>query len=242
MGVTAALFVLILASTGLLLNHTDRLRLAERHLHSDMLLDWYGIGAPDVVSYAAGRHWISVVAGRIYFDATPIPASDAPLIGAIASGDQFVAAFADHLLLLGEHGEIIESLDSLPTPILSLGKSAGGHVAVRSATDIVFADAALLEWRVGDDDAIEWSTAAAPPATLSAELKTSGRALALNLERVLLDLHSGRLFGRYGIYLMDAAALIMIGLALSGLWLWYRQGRKRRLHAAQAHTAHTSKR
>ena len=45
----------------------------------------------------------------------------------------------------------------------------------------------------------------------------------LPLERVLLDLHSGRIFGEAGVWLVDAAALLFLLLAGSGLWLWGRR-------------------
>lgn len=40
------------------------------------------------------------------------------------------------------------------------------------------------------------------------------------MERVILDLHSGRLLGNYGVYFSDIVALLMVFLAGSGLWLW----------------------
>ena len=43
LGLTAALFVLLLATTGLALNHTDGLRLDERYVGAGWLLRWYGI-------------------------------------------------------------------------------------------------------------------------------------------------------------------------------------------------------
>jgi hypothetical protein len=45
--VSAALFVLILAASGLALNHTETLGLDERYVHSQALLGWYGIEAPE---------------------------------------------------------------------------------------------------------------------------------------------------------------------------------------------------
>jgi len=39
----------------------------------------------------------------------------------------------------------------------------------------------------------------------------------------LLDLHSGRVLGASGIYLMDLAAVAMLLLAASGAWLWFQR-------------------
>jgi uncharacterized iron-regulated membrane protein len=41
----------------------------------------------------------------------------------------------------------------------------------------------------------------------------------------LLDVHSGRILGAWGVYLVDAAAVLFLGLVLTGLWMWSRRPR-----------------
>lgn len=43
------------------------------------------------------------------------------------------------------------------------------------------------------------------------------------LEQVILDTHSGRLFGMAGVYFADVIALLTIVLTLMGVYLWYRR-------------------
>jgi uncharacterized iron-regulated membrane protein len=38
---------------------------------------------------------------------------------------------------------------------------------------------------------------------------------------VLLDLHSGRIVGGWGIYLVDIIALLFIIIAITGIWMWW---------------------
>ena len=47
----------------------------------------------------------------------------------------------------------------------------------------------------------------------------------LPIERLLLDLHSGRFFGRFGPWVMDAAAVLIVLLGVSGTWIWLRRRR-----------------
>ena len=63
---------------------------------------------------------------------------------------------------------------------------------------------------------------AAPAANLRPELEEAYRGTGLTLERVLLDIHAGRIPGATGVFLVDAAALLFLVLAISGLWLWAR--------------------
>jgi uncharacterized iron-regulated membrane protein len=40
----------------------------------------------------------------------------------------------------------------------------------------------------------------------------------LPLERVILDLHSGRIVGDWGVYVVDGAALLFLALVITGMW------------------------
>ncbi len=57
------------------------------------------------------------------------------------------------------------------------------------------------------------------PCGLRGRLVEAYRGKGLLLERVLLDVHSGRILGAWGVYLVDAAAVLFLGLVLSGLWM-----------------------
>lgn len=45
----------------------------------------------------------------------------------------------------------------------------------------------------------------------------------LTADRVLLDLHTGKFFGQWGPYVMDAAALAFLFLTGTGFYLWWRR-------------------
>ncbi|MDX1696691.1 MAG: hypothetical protein R3308_00300, partial [Thiohalobacterales bacterium] len=65
-GLTAAAFVIVLALTGLVLNHTTELALDSRHVQSTALLDWYGITAPDDIAvFRAGPVTIASIGRQI---------------------------------------------------------------------------------------------------------------------------------------------------------------------------------
>ena len=70
-------------------------------------------------------------------------------------------------------------------------------------------------------------------------LLESFRGRGLTLERVMLDLHSGRIFGDFGIYIMDAAAVALLWLSGSGLWVWW--SRRMKLHKKRHYQKHHRK-
>ena len=82
-----------------------------------------------------------------------------------------------------------------------------------------------------DQDFSGWKAVEAPsvwisPEALPAELGDSLRAAfvgpGITVERIVQDVHSGRLLGGLGVFFMDLAALALIFLALSGLYLFRR--------------------
>jgi len=60
------------------------------------------------------------------------------------------------------------------------------------------------------------------------------RGKGLSWERVMLDLHSGRLFGTAGVWVVDVAAVLLLFLALSGFVLWYQHMRVKRVRSKTA--------
>ena len=54
------------------------------------------------------------------------------------------------------------------------------------------------------------------------------RAQFLTFERIILDAHSGRLFGTFGVIFMDLVAVLLILLSISGVYMWVRHSRSKR--------------
>lgn len=226
LGLTAAIFVLVLAVTGLTLNHTDDLGLDERHLAAGWLLNWYGIEAPDEAdSYVLSYGVVTRLGDRLYLDTRLIEHDVSAINGAVASEDLVIVAIDGDLLLLTADGERVERLGreaGLPQGIDSLGLDPANRVLLRSSAGLYRAGPALLSWdRVADDPGpIRWARPAATDEAMLVTLRADYLGSILSLERVLLDLHSGRILGRFGPWLMDLAAVLLLVLAVTGIWLW----------------------
>ena len=245
-GLVAALFVVILALTGLVLNHTDELGLDARHVQSDTLLDWYGVHAPaSITSYPVGEHILSAVGKQVYWNTQRVSQVDGPLLGALRFSDLVVAAVEGGLLLFTPDGELIERLGGsagVPAGMQAIGLAAAGTLAIRAAHGYYQTNSDFLEWRETNTlDNVTWTSAIETPDPLHAALVAAYRGSGLSLERVLLDLHSGRILGNWGVYLMDAAAILFLLLAISGIWLWGKRRvsakehqRRRELHEKHA--------
>jgi hypothetical protein len=233
-GLTSALFVILLTTTGLLLNLTDELSLDSRYVQSGLLLDWYGIKPPrDMITYMAGSTAVTEVGRRVYRNTTLIPRVQAPLLGAVEAHGLVIIGIKDQLLLFTTEGQLVERLDNgagIPEGIRALGLDAAGNLVVKATHGLYRTDSNILKWQKESDDPIHWAVAAQPPAALRSALQQAYRGRGLTLERLLLDIHSGRIFGSRGGYFVDTAALLFLVLASSGIWLWGRHHANTRQH------------
>jgi len=233
-GLSAALFVVVLAVTGLALNHTESLDMDATYIQSDLLLDWYGIHAPaGLVSYPAGDNRFTAVNDYVFRNTTRVEGISTPLIGAVKLQDFIVVASRDHLTLLNNDGSLVEHIDStagVPAGMKAIGTTAQGRLAIEAAHGYYLTDDSFLEWLETDQADAAWSTPVTTPPELVQALQQAYRGYGLTLERILLDLHSGRILGNAGVLLVDAAAILFLLLAVSGVWLWGRRRTSARSH------------
>lgn len=231
MGISAALFVLILAVTGVLLNHTEDFQFDSRYVKSAWVLDWYGIQAPQhLLSFAADNRYITLMGEHLYLNRQEIAGEYRNLVGALYLQGMFVVAVSDSIVLLSDNGDIVEQLhdeDGVPAGIRAIGVDSNGLLVSATSHDDYRTDADFLKWqrRDGEPGNIRWAQPSAPDKLLVRSLRAHYRGEVLPVERVILDLHSGRFFGRAGPWIFDLAAVLLVLLALSGTWIWLRRRR-----------------
>lgn len=230
-GLAVALFVILLSVTGIVLNHTGALKLDHRFVQSTLLLDWYGIEAPaTAIRYRVGEKSIALLDTQLSIDTKQLDGEITSLTGSLMQNDMLIVGEQDGLLLLTPEGQLIERLgrnEGVPQNIERLGITSEGQLVVVTATGLYSVDANYMKWIdwSGDREAIAWSLPSQLEDAELAALQTRFRGQILPWERVILDLHSGRFFGEWGPWLMDAAALLMLFLAGSGVFIWWKRQR-----------------
>jgi hypothetical protein len=236
-GQLAAAVVLLLALTGLAMNHEEDLEFLKGTVRWEPLLDWYGL-APEgeLVYFDAAPHSGASLERGLYLNGHYLVPTQTPLVG-VSRYQRFLAfATGDRLLLVDpspsiadERTRIIDQMDSasLPGPLDRVGRSKDENLVVETEAGVFVSDADLLAWSNYDSSDVEWSVASSPPQALRSTILQEFRGEGLPRTRVIADLHSGRILGDYGPWLMDGSALILLllvatGIAGSGL------GRRRR--------------
>lgn len=224
-GLSAVVFVLFLAVSGVTLNHASDLGLDRHYVGWSWVLDAYGIQAPaPSASFEDGGHRGTLLGERLFLDGLDTGQRLSMLTGFVAV-DQFVLATAEQgAHLFTSSGELVESIDlqaGLPGPIERLGR-VEGRAIIQSSGQLFRSDAEFAgfePWEFSSSIAISWSVPSRPDAAELAALDAAWRGRGLTVERMVLDLHSGRIFDMPGVLLMDLVALCMIVLGLSGLML-----------------------
>lgn len=228
LGAVGAIFLLWMALSGLVINHSETLGLAARHVSQPLLLDWYGLGEPErVSSFRAGGDWLSFAGSQAYFNGSEIaPLADGR--GVVRTAAMLIAAGGRELLLLDHEANLVERMSWTRGGAIERIGLDGGAVVIRAGGQDWVADEQVLTWRRVEPAAqtIRWSTPESPPAQVHEAVTRSYRGNGLSLQRVLLDAHSGRIFGNVGVLAYDLLALATIFLAISGLAFWWRSGRK----------------
>ncbi|MBE9567119.1 MAG: PepSY domain-containing protein [Proteobacteria bacterium] len=230
-GLFALILVIILAVTGILLNHTEQLELDETYVGNSWLLSWYGIEPKDEpVSYRVGEHVISSWHHQLFFDDAAITTLEQNIHGAIAADQFIVIALDDAIILLTTEGEFIERVSTSISfsNIQRLGIKYMRPVIETSEPLYYIADEHILDWDIMVNEGVRWVERYTLSSDEKEKLLIAYRGNGLKLERVILDLHSGRIFGSYGIYVMDAAAFALLWLSCSGFWVWNSRRHKMR--------------
>lgn len=228
LGLFALLLLIILSITGIMLNHTEALELDSRNIDNDWLLDWYGLNpSGEPVSFTAGRHLITQWNEQIFFNTKPVVTGKEQLLGAMDSNGIIIILQAYTILLLDNEGSLIEQLNPAFKPFQRLG-NLNSQATIETADNTIYlADQDIVSWKKITASRVDWVT----PITLNEnqrqKIRKSYRGNGLTLERIILDLHSGRLFNTsWGIVVMDASAIIMLLLGISGTWVWLSRKQK----------------
>lgn len=234
LGVGSVAFVLLLSVTGIALNHSSDLNLDRHYVRSPWLLAWYGVEVPaPQASFTVNAHRLSLIGERLYYDDRELADRIPALVGAVSTASFIAVATPTSVLLITPDGALVERIDTqifLPGEIAAIGV-AGAVLVLRSGDTLYETDEKLLTFlpcSESDVGEILWPAPSAIPEDQLAILQQLYRGRGLSLERLTVDLHSGRIFAQIGPLLLDAVGIIFIALSVLGLLTWLgRNGRSR---------------
>ena len=126
--------------------------------------------------------------------------------------------------MITEKGQLLESftqLDGLPINAQAITRIEDRLYLLTDSAALEFnSDSLALTPEPNLDLALlaPQSTLAPLPELLEQQLEDSGPSISL--ETVILDLHSGRFFGQFGVLVIDIVGLLICILSITGLLAW----------------------
>jgi len=239
LGIVAAFFIIFLSITGVALNHTTTLSLAHKPISNIWLLDHYGISPPnDIRFYLQGSLQVTNnlvwLGGKLLIESSDAIISAGVMSAKISSDtivDVFVIASQTHLYIYNVQGELLDQLGvetGIPEGIEALSID-NNMVIIKTYSGYYQSDSDFFNWQAVSP-LIEplWITAQTVSLQQQQQAALAYRAQFLTLERIVLDAHSGRILGLVGVLFMDAVAILLILLSLSGVYIWIRYARAKR--------------
>lgn len=232
LGLAGLILLFVLAITGIMLNHTEELELNKVSIKSDILLDWYGInpqGKP--TTYKLNEVWITQWDQQLFFNGKTLFTHAEKLQGIAIASDIIAIALQHHVLLVDTDGEVIEFISiKTNTPIEKITNIDEKIALLDMQGQLYLSNTQLSSWKLSNNiPNLNWSKSTPINKAQINDLKNTFRGDGLNLEKFILDLHSGRIFNaRWGLYIMDATAVLMMLLGISGTWVWWSRKLKMR--------------
>ena len=231
LGFSAAILLLNLSITGILLNHSETLGLDKRYIDSSWIVNWYGIKAPSSATcfnLAKLEKPVCQIDNQIYYNNQQLLNNGFPLIAVIELNQQVISLVTSHSISLFTHDlQLIESVtesQSLPVPITAVFNSGNNSQLLFKADN--------KTWEFNDE------TVSFTETSISILIKTTGKpAQGAELERLqnqylgkqltqlklIQDLHSGRILYLPGKLLTDLTGIVTILLIISGFVAWQKR-------------------
>jgi hypothetical protein len=230
MGILVLLFLLLLTITGVLINHSHEFGLDKKPVKSSVLLDYYQIKAPKTIWYVSPEFY--AVENQLWINDQKVISTERVFISLLTWHQFYIAATDAQLFIFNQMGQMVDQLN-IPLMFSDKLQQICHHqsqlIAVLEQQTVV-SDEMLLDWQPIEQK-LDAECAKPSPLDENQDIKqqivTQYRSSFLSAEQVIQDIHSWRILGHWGKWLLDIIALIIILMSISGGYLWLRHYRSR---------------
>ncbi len=225
-GIFAAFWLLILATTGFLLQHSDDFNLSHRFIKSPWVLNRYGIGQHFML-FDDGKQQLVQLDKTLIINQNIGPNVTNSIIGAVRHEGNWLVATAEEIQWYNTAAELIQSVDAMDgllTPLEKIG-TLNNKIVYQSNNRIVYL---TNNQGIKSMEKIKWSKKSEHKSkikTLKQKALNLVSADYLSYEQFIVDIHAGIVTSKL---INDFAALALIFLSCSGILLFFRKKPKSR--------------
>ena len=226
-GVGIALWLIMMACTGILLNHSRDLNFDKKPIQSELILGFYGISLPKTGKSFILNNDISLhlLDKSLFWNQIKIqnlfPLEDTIL--AASNAKEVLIYKPGHLALYTIKGELIEMKKDAPiSNATSIGTDQIGNFYLLTPKETYQCNSDFEIKIIGKDlPTINWVKIQSTDTTVINKLNQQNYYNEINYERILLDIHNGNIFGFLNKYLIDFFSIFFLTLILTGLYIWF---------------------
>ncbi len=234
-GIFAFIFMGWLGFSGVLMNQSVSWGLDAKRIDWGWLMAMYGLHAEaPQTGFVAGSHWLAATSEYTLIDGKPLDQQLPPVLGLAQGGAPndpllFVAS-STQVAILGPDGSVVDTLQDYTLPVstvrrIGITDESPPRVAIQDLD--VYATVDGLDWQALPATAsITWVAPAELSAARQQQILPYTRP-SMPLEQVLIDAHSGRLFGRFGPWVINCVGLSALALSITGIWMMRRLNQAR---------------
>jgi hypothetical protein len=235
-GMIATFFVIMLSLTGILLMHTQDLELEDAYIENRSLLAIYDIEPEnDPVTYFSNGSYFTQIDNHLYMNDVELDLISNNLIGVVNLEDFFIVGLQTSLILVTAQGELVETLEQthgVPEGITSIGIH-NDNIVINANGVLLSSDLELVKWQSQSPVELNWSEKANLPNHMLDTVMRLYLGEGLPLERVIQDIHSGRIFGTVGVVIVDLAVILFLALSITGWLAWFKKRELQKLIDAE---------
>ncbi len=231
-GFSSAFFLLNLAITGIILNHSDELQLHNYYVKSNWLVSWYGVKAPEkfnCVQHSLNSEPLCQTGNQIIKNKSTLIKTRNSLLGLIEIENLFFLATESAVHIFTADFQLVESLDTsngLPARISKFGyilNEGRKQLSIKTQYATWALDLEENLWEVSTHQFYSSSPLINASQFIESELKTYYLSHQISYLKLVQDIHSGRILNMPGTLLIDFSGLIIILLSISGFIAWQKR-------------------
>lgn len=230
MGLLTALPLIWVLATGVVLNHTVALKLDDIEVNHPWVMAAYGMNpSGEPLGQQLESFQVATWDGIIFLNGKPLELTG-ELLGAVSDGEGLAIVTDRSVLRLDSSGETIELLDEISLPELPLTGVAMDAGVVLLKNNVGWHEVSDGWLETKQRDQAPFSAVALSEIENEESRETLRQAWTrggLPASRIVLDLHSGRFLGAFGVYFYDFVAVCTALLTVTGLVLFFRKPRRR---------------
>ena len=231
-GVACAFFTILLAVTGLVLLRTDTWDLDQTRPPLALVRFFYEIPEPKIESYQVEGSFWSVCEENLFLEEAQILKNVSSLKSILKMNFGWALVSPEELIMLDPNGALIDRMKvgiDLPHQNELLGAYLKGESLILQSVNEFYISDDLFTWNkhesLGEQKLLK---ATKISSALESQILENVSIIDISWERLVLDVHSGRVMGRLGPWIMELSAWGLIALTCTGCMLQFQRSRLKR--------------